>query len=100
MPDDTMDLNLDVTGSNMKETGEAITFLEGLSAAILKAKADGSIDWKDAKYMVPLAALGRDALKDSRLMISEIQKANGETQEAMLTRFISAATNLLDAILK
>ena len=83
-----------------KESEDVIKFIEGLTEAITKAKADSSVDWKDLRFAAPLIILGRDALQDAKLISNEIKGASGEELEALVTRTMTAATLLLDAILR
>lgn len=83
-----------------KESEDVIKFIEGLTDAIIKAKADSSVDWKDLRYVAPLMILGRDALTNAKMIGAEIKGANGEELEALVTRTMTAATLLLDAILR
>ena len=83
-----------------KETLDLIAFLEGLSVAINAAKADSSVDWKDARHLAPLLLIGREAIKGGEQIIEEMKGANGEEIQDVMERFIYATTSLLDALLK
>lgn len=85
----------------IKETQEFIELLDVLGDAIIDAKQDGKVDWKDLPKIVPvlgqmrLAAVGADKIMQE---MQEISESPAMTQ-LVLQQTLDAALKLARAVI-
>lgn len=83
-----------------KEANDIVAFVETFADAVLKAKADNKLDWSDAQYLMPLMAVGREAIKNMQAVVEEVKNANGEDSQELYTRSTLAVLALVEAFLR
>lgn len=83
-----------------KECEDVILFIDKLTEALAKSKADGKIDWMDIRHAVPVSGPLRAAIEDGDKIPQEIKDASGEVMESLLTRMVASVMALGDVALR
>lgn len=86
---------------DIKATMEVIQLLKDVGAAIVAAKADGSIDWRDALNKETRALIPdlQAAIKDGHLIPAELADLDGEESKQVYGGVVEALVVLAEAVI-
>ena len=85
----------------VKETEEFIELLDVLGDAILEAKEDGKIDWRDAPKILPVLGALRTAIIGSNAIIGELREISQSPalSNLVLNQALTASLKLARAVI-
>ncbi len=84
--------------AGIKETLEAVGLIEKVADAIVAAKADGSIDWRDLAKLGPVVVAIKAAVDGGNLLPGEFKDLDAAETEQVFNATVSAAGKLVAAI--
>lgn len=83
----------------VKEANDVVVLINATADAVKAAKADGAIDWRDAKEVIGLLPELRDAVKDANKIPEQVKGATNEELQQLATDSMTAAYRLVEAVL-
>jgi hypothetical protein len=85
----------------VKETQEFIELLDVLGSAILEAKEDGKVDWKDAPKILPVLGALRTAVMGADKIVGELKEISDSPalSNLVLNQALTASLKLARAVL-
>jgi hypothetical protein len=83
----------------MKDAQDFVVLARACAKAVKEAKADGTVDWRDAPKVVQVLGPLREAVKDSQKIPEQVKAATSEQLSAFAGDSVSALTELVDAFL-
>lgn len=85
----------------VKETQEFIELLDVLGSAILEAKEDGKVDWKDAPKILPVLGALRTAVMGADKIMGELKEISESPamSNLVLNQALEASLKLARAVL-
>jgi hypothetical protein len=85
----------------VKETQEFIELLDVLGSAILEAKEDGKLDWRDAPKILPVLGALRTAVMGADKIVGELREISESPalSNLVLNQALEASLKLARAVL-
>jgi hypothetical protein len=85
----------------VKETQEFIELLDVLGNAILEAKEDGKVDWKDAPKILPVLGALRTAVLGADKIVGELKEISDSPalSNLVLNQALTASLKLARAVI-
>ncbi len=85
----------------VKETQEFIELLDVLGSAILEAKEDGKLDWRDAPKILPVLGALRTAVMGADKIVGELREISESPalSNLVLNQALEASLKLARAVI-
>ena len=85
--------------ADLKETLEVLEAVDALANAIVAAKADGKVDWKDIPKLAHVLSAGKKALDGSSNIKIELADLDENEITEIIDKAFTSISLLVDAIL-
>mgnify|MGYP001607184090 CR=1 FL=1 len=85
--------------AGIKETPEAIALIGKTADAIIAAKADGSIDWKDLVKLGPVIVAMKAAVDGGNLIPEELKDLDAAETDVVWGQLWGAVGKLITAVI-